>query len=131
MRASWEMSTIGHPLSDLVNLLMPYQLQNRIQLKSIPQFNEDSTRGLPSEQQLIGWYAEESGWDPSPDLPWGIAFGMFRSTCIFQGIAARYALRQASSAWARDIGVQRVPMGELAWKYVQMAREETEARAKL
>ena len=36
-----------------------------------------------------------------------------------QGIAARYAMRQASSAKARDYGVQMGPFGELAWGLVK------------
>ncbi len=36
-----------------------------------------------------------------------------------QGIAARYAVRQASSAKARDYAVQMGPFGELAWGLVR------------
>ena len=36
-----------------------------------------------------------------------------------QGIAARYAVRQASSAKARDYGVQMGPFGEFAWELVR------------
>ena len=125
------MSTRGHSLSDLVNLLMPYHFKDHRQLDNLPQFSEEPTPGLPSQQQLIRWYTEETGWDPSPDLDWGNAFGMFRTTCIFQGIAARYALRQASSALAKEIGKQRLPMAELTWKYVQIARESTADKARL
>ncbi|KAG9236307.1 putative acyl-CoA dehydrogenase family member 10 [Amylocarpus encephaloides] len=126
----WEMSTIGHPLSDLVNLLTPYKLsvEEGWGLKS---FRKGETPGLPTDTELVKWYAEVAGWDPTPELTWGIAFGFFRATCIFQGIAARYAVRQASSAQAKANAEQRHPMGKLAWKHVQKARGQAGERAKL
>jgi aminoglycoside phosphotransferase (APT) family kinase protein len=116
------MSTIGHPLSDLVNLLNPYSLKDRNEVKHLPKFREGQTPGLPTQQQLLKWYAEIAGWDPSPDMAYGVAFGFFRATCIYQGIAARYAVRQASSAKAKDNATQRHPMGKLAWEYVQKSK---------
>jgi hypothetical protein len=124
---SWEMSTIGHPLSDLVNLLMPYTMANEtthFTSSSLPRFREGTTPGLPTQSQLLQWYAEVGGYDPNPDLPWGVAFGFFRATCIYQGIAARWAQRQASSAKAKENGKMMWPMAELAWKYVVKAKGE-------
>ncbi|RDL34513.1 putative acyl-CoA dehydrogenase family member 10 [Venustampulla echinocandica] len=119
----WEMSTIGHPLSDLVNLITPYNLQGESDLDHAPRFQVGEVQGLPRIDQLISWYAGIAGWDPEPDLKWGVAFGFFRATCIFQGIAARYAARQASSAKAKEVGEQRHPMGALAWRSVQKAMQ--------
>ena len=126
---SWEMSTLGHPLSDLSNLMGPYTLaaaasaaftapsapsplQSRINPAFIPPI---TMPGLPSRTQLIQWYAEVAGWDPSAASGWGDAFGVFRNSVIMQGIAARWALRQASSARAIEYAVQMRPFGELAW----------------
>ena len=131
------MSTIGHPLSDLINLTTPYHLQesslnfSSSSIRTSPQFAPGAQPGLPTREQLIRWYGEVAGWDASPDLKWGIAFGFFRATCILQGIAARWAVRQASSEKARDNAEGRHPMGELAWESVIKAREESRDRAKL
>lgn len=125
------MSTIGHPLSDLVNLTTPYYLVNQNLVKHVPAFQEGVTPGLPAREELVKWYAEVAGWDPSPDLSWGISFGFFRATCIYQGIAARWAVRQASSAKARDNAEGRHPMGALAWEFVQKAIESSKAKANL
>lgn len=129
--SSWEMSTIGHPLSDLINLTTPYFLVKQNLVKHMPAFQPGGTPGLPSQDDLMKWYAEVAGWDPNPDLTWGIAFGFFRATCIYQGIAARWAVRQASSAKARDNALGRHPMGQLAWDTVQVAREQSREKAKL
>ena len=125
------MSTIGHPLSDLINLTTPYYLTNQTRIRNLHAFQEGATPGLPTQKDLIKWYAEVAGWDPSPDLTWGIAFGFFRATCIYQGIAARWAVRQASSAKARDHAQARHPMARLAWDHVQRALEQAKEKPKL
>ena len=122
------MSTLGHPLSDLANLLQPYLLSSTPIAKGIgrahPAFSpekENSARpsGLPSASQCLEWYCEIAGWDPTPDLAWGEAFGMFRNSVIMQGIKARYALRQASSAQAKEVGSHMQPLGEFTWELVE------------
>jgi aminoglycoside phosphotransferase (APT) family kinase protein len=125
------MSTIGHPLSDLINLTTPYYLRDVTELAGLPAFQDGRTPGLPTEKDLVRWYAEVAGWDPSPELTWGIGFGFFRATCIYQGIAARYAVRQASSAKAKTNALASHPMGKLAWVNVQKAIQSSSEKAKL
>lgn len=131
---SWEMSTIGHPLSDLSNLLTPYLTASHPKALSIGRantaFQPGATAGLPSRDQLLAWYSEVAGWDPRPDMTWGDAFGTYRGAVIMQGIAARYALRQASSAKAMDYGSQMKPYAEIAWDLVQEYKR-THEKAKL
>ncbi|KAF7870141.1 uncharacterized protein EAF02_009331 [Botrytis sinoallii] len=122
----WEMSTIGHPLSDLVNLLSPHSVRHEKKFASLPQFRHEDIPGLPAQSELLSWYRDTAGWDPEPDLSWGVAFGFFRNTCIYQGIAARWAVRQASSAMAEVHARARWPMGELCWKFVGVARRGRE-----
>jgi len=129
--SSWEMSTIGHPLSDLTNLLTPYNMCTSPMAPTLTVFQEGKTPGLPTKSQLVQWYAEVAGWDPSPDLTWGLAFHFFRATAIYQGIAARYAVRQASSEKAKLNGELRVPMGELAWEHLLKAKEAVGDKARL
>lgn len=118
---SWEMSTIGHPLSDLTNLLNPY-----ITASSGPSphrgFLSGATPGLPSPEQVVCWYSEVAGWDPAPELAWGTAFSMFRQSVIMQGIAARVAQRQASSAQAKVYADSFRPFGEFAWGLILKAK---------
>jgi len=77
------------------------------------------------------WYAEIAGWNPAPEQPWGDAFGMFRSSIIAQGIAARYARRQASSAQAKSYGDARTGLGEFAWQLIEKLKEGKEDKARL
>ena len=125
------MSTVGHPLSDLVNLLNPYTLQSITDRNELYKFQVGVTPGLPTQEQLIRWYAEVAGWDPSPDIPFGKAFGLLRITVIFQGIAARYAQRQASSAQAKATGEMMHPTGANAWDTVQEVKRKFKGGARL
>lgn len=127
------MSTIGHPLSDLINMTTPYHLSatDSAAYSGASAFKDGATPGLPTAKLLIQWYAEVAGWDPSPDITWGIAFHFFRATCIYQGIAARYAVRQASSAQAKKNGEIRHPMAQIAWERVQTAKALAKDKAKL
>lgn len=112
------MSTIGHPLSDLVNLITPFSLVNKTRIEPLSVFSSAEIKCLPRVEELIKLYAGSTGWDPSPDLKWGIAFSIFRMTAICQGIASRYALRQASSAEAKKAAEARHPAAKLAWEHV-------------
>jgi len=128
----WEMATIGHPLSDLCNLLTPFTTAAIPQASAAGRANKafaNGCPGLPTKQQCISWYREVAGWDPAPVITWGDAFGIYRGTIIMQGIAARYAMRVASSARAQEYAVQMKPFAEVAWALVQTWKREHEGRA--
>ena len=118
----WELSTLGHPLSDLANLLQPYSIpcsdpssinkpevweQSRQQgslLLSLGNLSE-STSPVPLEETLLKRYCQESG-RAYPIANWTAAkaWAWFRLAVIAQGIAARNAQGQASSAQAKIYG---------------------------
>jgi hypothetical protein len=73
-----------------------------------------------------------AGWDPAPELAWSTAFAMWRDSVIFQGIASRYAVRQASSLKAKKVGQEMEPVAEICWDMVQRAKVEgKQEKAKL
>ncbi|KAI1089634.1 phosphotransferase enzyme family protein [Rostrohypoxylon terebratum] len=133
----WEMSTIGHPLSDLANLLHPFVSASMASSKdraapassvAHPGFLPDATPGLPTPTQIISWYAAAAGWTPSPeDVAWACAFSVFRLAAICQGIAARVARRQASSAEAQKHATAMPFLGEFAWELVRKEQGKTRA----
>jgi len=129
------MSTIGHPLSDLVNLLTPFTTASSPKAISIGRgstaFQPGATPGLPTKPQCMAWYREVAGWDPAPEMTWGDAFGIYRGSIIMQGIAARYALRQASSAKAKEYAVQMKPFAEVGWHLVQECKGGRGEKARL
>lgn len=129
----WEMSTVGHPLSDLANFLVPFYTT------SMPTryFRGDtflSSPGLPDPQTILGWYRDVAEWDPQPELNWAMAFAVFRSSAICQGIAARVATRQASSQEAKTYAEMFRPFADYAWDLVEKEKaegEESSSTAKL
>lgn len=111
------MSTVGHPLSDLCNLLTPLYTAGEAAagVRATPGFLAGpTTAGVPTAAEVVGRYGRASGYDAGGELAWGMAFGLFRLAAVCQGIAARQAARQASSAQARRY------LAELAWR---LARE--------
>lgn len=72
----------------------------------------------------MSWYTEASGYDPRPELAWGMAFSIWKLAGVCQGIAARRAARQASSEQAKQYADTRAPLAEFAWKLVQQAGGE-------
>jgi aminoglycoside phosphotransferase (APT) family kinase protein len=124
----WEISTVGHPLSDLCCLIEPYTISARSRQSDNRRNANQAFRppklleGLPTRAECIEWYAKEAGWSPtSQDIAWGTSFAMFRNCIIFQGIAARYATRQASSAEAKQVGQEMVPMAQICAGLVEEA----------
>lgn len=118
------MSTVGHPLSDVCNFMTnfysakyegaaPYDASG---------FLPGATPGMPQPDQILSWYRETAGWDPTPDVPWGMAFNIWRLAGVCQGIAARYAARQASSEKAKHHAITRGPMADFAWQLATEAR---------
>ncbi|KAH8148262.1 uncharacterized protein LAJ45_07714 [Morchella importuna] len=127
----WELSTIGHPLSDLANLLLPWQLLLptaagvSVMNGDIRCFLPDATPGLPTREEAISWYAEASGWKVKrSEMLWGDAFGFVRNAIIMQGIGARVARGQASSAKAEGYGSRVPAFAACAWRCIEMSEEE-------
>ncbi|OAP58545.1 hypothetical protein AYL99_07635 [Fonsecaea erecta] len=131
----WEIATVGHPLSDLSNMTMPWLVtQNFAEIKthSHPAFRggDAGPPGLPTKEQCLAWYRDVAGWDPrgdsGGDMAWADAFALFRTSVMIQGIAARWAVRQASGEGesAAALALQRFPYARAALK---MVREFTAA----
>lgn len=130
----WEMATIGHPLSDLSNLLTPYTTAAIPEARAAGRVNEafvTGLPGLPTKEQCIAWYRATAGWDPTPEMTWGDAFGVYRGTIIMQGIAARYAMRVASSAQAKEYAISMKPFAEVAWTLITNFKREHAGKSRL
>ncbi|MCW8194100.1 phosphotransferase family protein [Proteobacteria bacterium 005FR1] len=95
----WELATIGHPLADLAYLCLHYHIPLRD--NGSPDGCADLiAAGLPEEAALLERYCDRTGRDGIPEWPLFVAFACFRSAAIIQGVAARAALGNVSSASA-------------------------------
>jgi len=143
------MSTIGHPLSDLANMMTPFytaRLDGGKVRNAHKGFLPGATPGLPTPAEIAELYFEtvaaqtagsssravrvsESAAERERELQWAQAFNIFRQAAICQGIAARQASRQASSELAAGYANARAPLAEFAWELVQdVARQSEKAR---
>ena len=105
----WELATIGHPLSDLAYFCLPYR-QPFAELGGFVGIDREGM-GLPAEEELLARYAEKTGRDGIEDWPVYMAFSFFRIAAIVQGVAARAALGNVSSASAdagRDLSRAKI-----------------------
>lgn len=91
----WELSTIGHPLADLAYLCLHYRLP-----QDLPGVRDLVAAGLPTEAAMLARYCDSAGRSDIPDWPVFLAFACFRYAAIVQGVAARAARGNASSASA-------------------------------
>ncbi|KAJ3195606.1 hypothetical protein HK101_011669 [Irineochytrium annulatum] len=103
----WELSTVGHPLSDLANLLLPWYTDHAMGFGGP---GGAGFRGaprplpVPEADELMKEYCRLTGRTyPIPKFEFCIAFSWFRLAVISQGVNARYVRGQASSANAKDM----------------------------
>ncbi|KAJ5678475.1 uncharacterized protein N7477_004108 [Penicillium maclennaniae] len=125
----WEMATVGHPLSDFCNLTSPYVMEGAD--SNTEAFQPGRVPGLPSREDCIRWYSAVAGYDPTEDILWGDAFFAFRGSVIMQGIAARFAGRQASSARASEYAKRAKPFALYAWEQVKQVQRQSQQKGKL
>ncbi len=98
----WELSTLGHPLSDLAYTCMLYDV-------ALPKIGglagmDFEAAGIPSEEAFVARYCELVGRDGVPDLGYYKAFSLFRLAAIAQGVYKRSLQGNASSTEAAMFG---------------------------
>lgn len=99
----WELSTLGHPLSDLAYLCMLYDV-------ALPKVGgllgcDFAATGIPTESALVARYAAISGRTVhAEDWAYFKAFGLFRLAAIAQGVFKRSQDGNASSDEAAMYG---------------------------
>jgi aminoglycoside phosphotransferase (APT) family kinase protein len=103
----WELSTLGHPFSDLAYQCMYWRMPNASNgLGGI----DRAAQGLPSEAEYVEAYCRRVGLDGIADWTFLIAFSFFRIIAIAQGVYKRSLDGNASNPErARQYG-QAVPM---------------------
>lgn len=98
----WEMSTLGHPLADLVATCISWRLPPG----TLPGLagRDLEVLGIPSEREFLRKYFERAGRKVADNMEWFFAFGAFRLAAILFGIAARGRQGIATNAAAADFG---------------------------
>ena len=108
----WELSTLGHPISDLAYACMGYHLNlpGRGGLAGV----DVAALGISSEQEMVDAYCALTGRAKIADWPYFMAFGIFRLAAIAQGVYKRSLQGNASSDNASSYGAAVTMLAELA-----------------
>lgn len=96
----WELSTLGHPLSDLGYNLMPWSMLES-EYHGLAGRDLDAL-GIPDLRSYAARYFERRGLPDHYD-PFYTAFAFFRLAVIFEGIVSRAAQGNQTSGSADDI----------------------------
>ncbi|KAH6563407.1 hypothetical protein BASA50_007485 [Batrachochytrium salamandrivorans] len=100
----WELSTIGHPLSDLANMLMMWYARSNSSKLLTGFYDAARPLRIPEADDLVKYYCVKMGRQfPIPNWNFCIAFAFFRLSVIAQGVSARMKRQQASSASAHEV----------------------------
>jgi aminoglycoside phosphotransferase (APT) family kinase protein len=98
----WELSTLGHPLSDLAYTCMLYDVMLP-KIGGLAGVDFERT-GVPTEAAFVERYCALVGRDSVPDLAYYKAFSLFRLAAIAQGVYKRSLDGNASSTEASLFG---------------------------
>lgn len=115
----WELSTLGHPLCDLAYNCMTYHLPNYMIGCGGLSDVDIAALGLPDESAYVQRYCRLTGRDGIPEWPFFMAFSMFRSAAIVQGVYARALQNNGANATGLEIGLYAEPVAEIAWKIAE------------
>ncbi len=113
----WELSTLGHPLSDLAYNCLPFRLPGDV----FEGFATSRPAGIPSEEEYVAAYCKRTGRSGIPHWDYYLAFSMFRLSAIAQGIMGRVVSGTANDPNARARGERARPLAEQGWKVLEAA----------
>ena len=116
----WELSTLGHPYSDIAYQCMQLRMPSDPDLGNLSGLGsvDRSALGIPSEEEYVAAYCKRMGLSEIPDWSYYLTFSFFRFAAILQGIMKRYQDGTASSTEALTYGKMARPMAEIAIEYL-------------
>lgn len=109
----WELSTLGHPLSDLAYYCMCLRLPAEGDIKGLAGKDRNAL-GVPEEQAIIEQYGEFRRLPAIGNWHFYLAFSYFRMAAICQGVYKRGLDGNASSKRALEMGSVVEPMAAAA-----------------
>lgn len=115
----WELSTLGHPLSDLAYFLMTWAFPSDLRhgLADV----DCAALGIPEMSELAARYAEATGRRDIPHLDALLAFSAFRMAAIIQGVYRRGLDGNASDDAALSMGGDVRRLAAVAWDHATRA----------
>ncbi|KAM4688837.1 acyl-CoA dehydrogenase family member 11 isoform 2-T2 [Discoglossus pictus] len=123
----WELSTIGHPMSDLAYFTSPYFWPSEVRLfghSNDKTFND--IEGMAAFEDLMNIYSRCRGVSlPIPDWNFFLALTFFKLAGIIQGIHARFLIGNSSGENASIFGEVVKPLAENGLKLAKRQNGQT------
>jgi aminoglycoside phosphotransferase (APT) family kinase protein len=117
----WELSTIGHPLGDLMYHMMEWYRPAGVDSRGTLKGKDLAALGIPSFETYVRRYAERTGFAVDGNLAFYRAYNLFRVAAILQGVAGRLRDGTATSANAAELARRVRPLAEAAWREAREA----------
>lgn len=117
----WELSTIGHPLGDLMYHAMEWYRPAGVDARGTLQGSNLEALGIPTLDEYIARYCERTGFSFNGNFAFYRAYNLFRVAAILQGIAGRMRDGTATAKNAAAIVANIGPLAEAAWREAQAA----------
>ena len=117
----WELSTLGHPLSDLGYVCMSYRTPAALPVVGGLRGLDLAALGIPSEQELVAMYCKRAGRESVPDLTFFIALSFFRYAAIAQGVYARSLQGNAADKRAPLAKEAAILLAQEGWRIAEAA----------
>ena len=113
----WELSTLGHPLSDFAYNAMAWRLSPEV-FRGLGGVDL-AALGIPTEEEYVAAYCRRTGRDGIPDWEFYLIFNMFRIAAILHGVLARALQGNAASDDAIETGSRARKVADVAWTMAQ------------
>jgi aminoglycoside phosphotransferase (APT) family kinase protein len=117
----WELSTLGHPLADLAYNCMTYYMTYG-GMRCLRGVDYEAT-GIPREADYVADYCRRTGRDRIEYWDFYLAFSLFRSVSIAQGVYARGLQGNASSEQALAFKSFVRSTAEMTWEMIESSRK--------
>jgi aminoglycoside phosphotransferase (APT) family kinase protein len=105
----WELSTIGHPFSDLAYQCMQWRFPNHETMRGLAGVDRRAL-GIPTEEEYVAKYCERVGISGIDNWKFCLAFSFFRLAAIVQGVKKRGLDGTASNPEKALKSGERVPL---------------------
>ncbi len=104
----WELSTLGHPYSDLAYQCMQWRMPHASGFRGLGGIDREAI-GIPSEEAYVERYCERRGISKIGNWRYYVAFSFFRIIAIIQGVYKRSLDGNASNPQRAQLMGQAVP----------------------
>ena len=118
----WELSTVGHPLGDLMYHCMEWYRPPGIDDRGTLSGADLDAPGVPTLEDYVARYSEWTGFRiEAEDMGFYGAFNLFRAAAILQGMAGRIRDGIVTARNAKQIVERLEPLADAAWAAAQKA----------